>query len=70
MKQALTKLCAEQWPRRLFKVPVPMGWRVVVTEPKLVEEMCKAPEYILSSRRAVEKVCKSFPHGGNELSQR
>ena len=46
-----------QWPGRIFKIPSPMGWQVVITDPAHIEDIRKAPEHILSARKAVQEVC-------------
>ena len=37
---------SNQWPHRLFKIPAGLDWRVIVTDPKLIDDMSKAPEYL------------------------
>ena len=45
-----------QWPNAMFKVPDLLEWLVLVHEPKVVDELLKAPEDVLSSLRAVDEV--------------
>jgi septum formation topological specificity factor MinE len=46
-----------QWPGRLFKIPSPAGWQVVVTNPTHLDDLRKVPEHILSADKVVEEVC-------------
>ena len=46
-----------QWPGRIFKVPTPTGWKVVITDPTHVADIRKAPEHILSASKVFEEVC-------------
>jgi len=45
-----------QWPNAMFKVPDLLEWFVLAHEPKVVDELLKAPEESLSSLRAVDEV--------------
>jgi hypothetical protein len=49
-----------QWPGRNFKIPSPTGWRVVITNPKLIEDIKKAPDHVLSHKEAIRQVCSLF----------
>ncbi|KAF9535150.1 cytochrome P450 [Crepidotus variabilis] len=43
-----------KWPASLFKVPSVLEWIVVATQPTHIEEICKAPENVLSGMIAIE----------------
>lgn len=45
-----------QWPHRLFKIPTEQDWLVIVTNPRLIEELSKAPEEVLSATLAFNEV--------------
>jgi len=45
-----------QWPGRIFKVPTPTGWNVVITDPTHIDDIKKAPGHILSARKVIEEV--------------
>lgn len=47
---------SNQWPHRLFKIPAVLDWWVIVTDPKLIDEMSRAPEEVLSANLAVGEV--------------
>ena len=49
-----------KWPGRMFKVPTPTGWWVVVTDPKHIEEVRNAPDNKLSQRKSIEQVNQLF----------
>lgn len=52
LKQSYEK----QWPGRIFKIPAPMEWFVIVTNPQFVEDMRKAPDHVLSAHEANNEV--------------
>ena len=45
-----------QWPSGWFKVPAMLQWHVVATEPRVIEEIRKAPDSVFSSQEAIEEV--------------
>ena len=49
-----------QFQGRLFKIPTPMDWWIVVSKPGLVEDLRKAPEHILSANRSLGEVSLSI----------
>lgn len=52
-----------QFKGRVFRVPQLTGWLLVVSGDKLVEELRKAPETVLSAEGAQDEVrqCRSPP---------
>ena len=53
----LCKYAPSQWPGRIFKIPTPTGWQVVLTDPTHIDDIRKAPEYVLSANKVIEDVC-------------
>jgi len=49
-----------QWPGRIFKVPTPTGWKIVITDPTHIDDIRKAPEHILSANKVIEEVRYMF----------
>ena len=47
-----------QWPTAIFKVPDIVQWIVVASEPRVIEDIRKAPDSVLSFMVAVEKVSR------------
>jgi hypothetical protein len=45
-----------QWNGSLFKIPALLEWWVVVTDPKLIDDLRKAPENYLSSSKPIDDV--------------
>jgi len=45
-----------QWPHRLFKISAVQDWLVIVTNPKLIDEISRAPEEVFSAALAVDEV--------------
>jgi hypothetical protein len=62
---ALTRWHVTQFQGCLFKIPTPMDWWVILSEPKLIEELRKAPEHIFSANRSLGEVSISQEPQGN-----
>ena len=45
-----------QWPNGIFKIPDMLQWLVVVTESRVIEEIRKAPESVLSFMASLDEV--------------
>jgi hypothetical protein len=66
--QAILRIFS-QWPNGIFKVPEKLQWQVLVTDSRLIDEIRKAPEHVLSLWAAVDKVsnfCRSPRRSTNE----
>ena len=52
-----------QWPNAIFKIPdiKPWQWLVIVTESRVVEEIQKAPEGVLSFLATLDEVSRFVP---------
>ena len=51
-------ITATKWPGRMFKIPTPSEWWVVVTDPKHMEEIRKAPDNKLCHQKLMEEVIR------------
>ncbi|KIM39012.1 hypothetical protein M413DRAFT_12344 [Hebeloma cylindrosporum] len=65
-KMILSKL--SQWPNAIFKIPGMLQWLVVATEPKVVEEIRKAPENLLSFKDAVDEALQTEYTVGGQIN--
>jgi len=45
-----------QWPNAIFKIPDMLQWLVVITESRVIEEIRKAPENLLSFMDSLDEV--------------
>jgi hypothetical protein len=49
-----------KWPNVIFKIPDMLQWLVVVTESRVIEEIRKAPEDVLSFKASLDEVSTNF----------
>jgi hypothetical protein len=62
-----------QWPNGIFKIPDMLKWHVFVTDSRVIEEIWKAPEHVLSFEHVAAEVsnfCLSPRHSTNENMSR
>jgi len=45
-----------QWPNAVFKIPDMLQWLVIFTESRVIEEIRKAPEGVLSLMASLDEV--------------
>jgi hypothetical protein len=53
--QAILRIFS-QWPSGIFKIPDMLQWHIFVTDSRVIEEIRKAPEHVLSFMDALNEV--------------